>query len=75
MTGVVMGLILIIIGFVPGLLDRWAAAISQMAESVLSMLYGAPAPARERIEFGQHRWVGALGMALMALSLYLYRVR
>jgi hypothetical protein len=75
MTGVVMGLILIISGFVPGLLDRWAAGISDMAETVLSLFYGAPAPARERPEFGDQRWIGALGMAIIAFSLYLYTVR
>ena len=75
MTGVVMGLILIIIGFVPGLLDKWAAGISNMAETLLSMLNGSPVPSRERTDFGQQRWVGALGMALIALSLYLYTVR
>jgi len=75
MTGVVMGLILIIIGFVPGLLDRWAADISEAAEALLSRLYGAPVMSRERVEFGPQRWVGALGMALIALSLYLYTVR
>jgi len=69
MTGAVMGLILIIIGFVPGLLDRWAAALSNFAETIL---YRAPISTRERTEFGQQRWVGALGMALIALSLYLY---
>jgi len=41
MTGVVMGLILIIIGFVPGLLDKWAEAVSNMAETIL---YRTPCP-------------------------------
>ena len=70
-----MGLILIIIGFVPGLLDKWAAGIANMAETLLSMMYGSPAPSREPAEFGQQRWAGALGMTLIALSLYLYTVR
>ena len=69
MTGVVMGLILIIIGFVPGLLDKWAAALSNFAETIL---YRAPLSSRARTEFGQQRWVAAMGMALIALSLYLY---
>ena len=72
MTGVVMGLILIIIGFVPGLLDKWAAALSNIAETIL---YRAPLSSRGRAEFGQQRWIAALGMALMALSLYLYVAR
>lgn len=72
MTGVVMGLILIIIGFVPGLLDKWAAALSNIAETIL---YRAPLSSRGRTEFGQQRWVAAMGMALIALSLYLYTIR
>jgi len=72
MTGVVMGLILMIIGFVPGLLDKWAAALSNIAETIL---YRAPLSSRGSTEFGQQRWVGALGMMLIALSLYLYTVR
>jgi len=72
MTGVVMGLILIIIGFVPGLLDKWAEALSNIAETIL---YRAPLSSRERTEFGQQRWIAAMGMALIALSLYLYSVR
>lgn len=72
MTGVVMGLILIIIGFVPGLLDKWAAALSNIAETIL---YRAPLSSGGRPEFGQQHWVAALGMALIALSLYLYMVR
>jgi hypothetical protein len=72
MTGVVMGLILIIIGFVPGLLDKWAAALSNIADTIL---YRAPLSSHGRTEFGQQRWVGALGMTMIALSLYLYTVR
>ena len=72
MTGVVMGLILMITGFVPGLLDKWAAALSNIAETIL---YRAPVSSRDRTEFGQQRWIGALGMTLIALSLYLYTVR
>jgi hypothetical protein len=67
-----MGLILIIIGFVPGLLDKWAEALSNIAETIL---YRAPLSSRERAEFGQQRWLAALGMALMALSLYLFNSR
>jgi hypothetical protein len=72
MTGMVMGLILIIIGFVPGLLDKWAEALSNIAETIL---YRAPFATRERTEFGQQRWLAALGLALIALSLYLYTSR
>ena len=75
MTGVAMGLILIIIGFVPGLLDKWVAGISYAADMLLSRLYGAPMLSRERIEFGEQHWVGALGMALIALTMYLYTIR
>ena len=75
MTGVVMGLILIITGFVPGLLDKWAAGLCNVAESLMSILYGSPVPSRDPVEFGQQRWIGALGLALIAFSLYLYTVR
>ena len=69
MTGVVMGLILIIIGFVPGLLDKWAEAVSNMAETIL---YRTPLSSGGRTAFGQQRWIAAMGMALIALSLFLY---
>ena len=69
MTGVLMGLILVIIGLVPGLLDKWAEALSNIAETIL---FRAPLSSRDRTEFGQQRWLAALGMALIALSLYLY---
>ena len=72
MTGVVMGLILVISGFVPGLLDKWAAALSDFAETIL---YRAPLSARARTEFGEQRWIGAMGLALIALSLFLYTAR
>lgn len=72
MTGVVMGLILIIIGFVPGLLDKWAEALSNMAETIL---YRAPLSSRARTEIGEQRWIAAMGMALIALSLFLYTSR
>ena len=68
-VGVAMGLILIIIGFVPGLLDKWAEALSNIADTIL---YRAPLSARGRTQFSQQRWLAALGMALIALSLYLY---
>jgi hypothetical protein len=72
MAGVVMGLILMIIGFVPGLLDKWAEALSNIAETIL---YRAPLSSRDRAQFGQQRWLAAMGMALIALSLYLYTSR
>ena len=71
-TGVVMGLILIIIGSVPGLLDKWAEALANMAETIL---YRAPLSSSARTQFGQQRWIAALGMALTALSLFLYTAR
>ena len=69
MTGAVMGLLLVIIGAVPGLLDKWADALSNMAETIL---YRAPLSSRPRTEFGQQRWIAAIGMALIAFSLFLY---
>lgn len=69
MAGIAMGLILIIIGGVPGLLDKWAEALTNIAETIL---YRAPLSARGRIEFGQQRWLAAMGMALIALSLFLF---
>jgi hypothetical protein len=75
MTGVVMGTILIVIGLVPGLLEKWSGAISNLAEALLSRFYGVPVATRNRAEFGEQRWIGALGMALIALSLYLYTAR
>jgi hypothetical protein len=72
MNGALMGFILIIIGSVPGLLDKWAAALSSMAETIL---YRMPIASRARSEFGQHRWLAALGMVLIALSLFLYTSR
>lgn len=72
MTGVVMGLILIIVGFVPGLLDKWSAALASIAETIL---YRGPLSSRERTGFGRQRWIGALGLALIATSLYLYTGR
>jgi len=56
-------------------LDKWAAGISGVAGTLLSMLNGSPVPSREPTQIGPQRWVGALGMALIALSLYLYTVR
>lgn len=72
MTGMVMGCILIVIGSVNGLLDKWAEALSNMAET---LLYRMPVASRGRREFGQQRWLAALGMALIALSLFLYTSR
>ena len=72
MTGVVMGLILIIIGFVPGLLDKWAEALSNIAGTIL---YRAPLSSSARTQFGQQRWIAAMGMALIALSLFLFTAR
>ena len=72
MTGVVMGLILIIIGFVPGLLDKWAAALSNIAETIL---YRAPLSSRGRTEFGQSTGLRPWEWRCIALSLYLYTIR
>ena len=75
MTGVVMGAILIVIGLVPRVLEECSGAISNFAEALLSRFYGVPAASRNRADFGEQRWIGALGMALIALSLYLYTAR
>lgn len=72
MTGVVMGFILVIIGAVPGLLDKWAEALSNMAETIL---YRSPVSSGGRTPFGQQLWIAALGMAMIALSLFLYTAR
>jgi len=72
MTGVVMGSILIILGSVPGLLEKWAEALSNFADSVM---FGFAVGSRTSTKFGQQRWLAALGMALIALSLFLYRSR
>ena len=72
LTGVVMGCILIIIGSVPGLLDKWVEALSNMAETIL---YRMPFASRERAEFGQQLWLAALGLVLICLSLFLFTNR
>jgi hypothetical protein len=72
MTGVVMGVILIIVGLVPGLLDKWAEALSNIAET---FLYRMPVGSRGRAQFAQQHWLAALGMALIALSMFLYTMR
>lgn len=72
MTGVVMGLILVIIGAVPGLLDKWAEALSNMAETIL---FRSPLSSTGRTAIGQQLWIAAMGMALIALSLFLYTAR
>jgi hypothetical protein len=68
-TGVAMGCILIVIGFVPGLVGKWSDALSDFADS---FMFRFAVASRTRTEFGQQRWLGALGMALIALSLFLY---
>ena len=70
-----MGAILIVIGLVPRVLEECSGAISNLAEALLSRFYGVPAASRNRAEFGEQRWIAALGMALIALSLYLYTAR
>ena len=72
MTGVVMGTILIVIGLVPGLLERWANALANLAEY---LVYGIAVGSREPRRSAQQPWVAALGMALIALSLFLFTAR
>lgn len=72
MTGMVMGTILMIIGVVPGLLDKWADGLSAMAET---FLYRSPVRSQSGATFGEQRWLAALGMALIALSLFLFTAR
>ena len=69
MAGVAMGLILVIIGGVPGLLDKWAEALTNFAEIIF---YRTPFSSPSRTEFGQQRWLAAMGLALIALSLFLF---
>jgi hypothetical protein len=71
-TGVLMGTVLIMIGLVPGFLDKWANAISSLAGL---FLYRIALGSREPKQIAQHRWVAALGMVLIALSLFLYTAR
>ena len=75
MTGMAMGTILLIMGLVPGLLDKWAEALTTLAEVLAFRLNRAPLASRTRTEFGEQRWLAALGMALIALSLYLFTSR
>jgi hypothetical protein len=72
MTGMVMGSILIIIGMVPGLLEKWADGLSNLAET---LFYRSPVRSRTGATFGEQRWLAALGMALIALSLFLFTTR
>jgi hypothetical protein len=69
MTGVLVGTILMVIGLVPGFLDKSANAISSFAGL---LLYRIAVESREPRQFAQHRWLAALGMALIALSVFLY---
>ena len=72
MTGMVMGTILIIIGMVPGLLEKWADGLSNIAET---LFYRSPVKSSAGATFGEQRWLAALGMALIALSLFLFTSR
>jgi hypothetical protein len=87
MNGFAVGTILIVIGLVPGLLDKWTNAVSNFAEHLLYrtgtrypwrkqnsfaelLLSRMASEYRSQKQFAQHRWVAALGMALIALFLY-----
>jgi hypothetical protein len=72
MTGMVMGTILIIIGIVPGLLEKWADGLSNIADL---LLYRSPVRSHAGASFGEQRWLAALGMALIALSFFLFTAR
>jgi len=67
-----MGTILIVVGLVPGLLERWADAMSNFAGM---LFYRFPVSFRTRAPFQQQRRLAALGMALIALSSYAYIAR
>ena len=72
LTGLVMGTILLVMGLVPGLLDKWADSVSDLAGALYYRLHGIPVRRAERSSFGDQKWVAALGMALIALSLFLF---
>ena len=67
-----MGAILIIIGMVPGLLEKWADGLSNMAET---LFYRSPVRSHAGATFGEQRWLAALGLALIALSFLLFTAR
>ena len=72
LTGILMGTILIVIGVVPGLLDKWAKKLTDIADT---LFYGSAVGSRAPTQFGQQHWLAALGMALIALSLFLFTSR
>ena len=74
MTGIAMGMILIVLGLVPDLPDKWAAALSDFAER---LVYRLPVSSRSlaRTRATRQHWLAALGMLVIALSLFLYTSR
>lgn len=74
MTGIAMGAILIVIGLVPGLPEKWADALSDLAER---LVYRFPVTSRgnARTPATPQYWLAALGMALIALTLFAYTSR
>jgi hypothetical protein len=74
MTGIAMGAILIIMGLVPGLPEKWADALSDLAEK---LVFRFPITSRDntRTPAAQQLWLAALGMVVISLSRFLYTAR
>jgi hypothetical protein len=72
-----MGVLLVILGLVPGLPHKCAKAL---AEAAASLSFRFPGPVRVPVPFqqaelpplGRNPWLTALGMALISLALYAY---
>ena len=76
-NGLWMGTILLVLGLVPGLLDRCAKAIFESAATLsllnpISVRVRVPSPRAMPTPLPQPRWLAALGMAVIALALFAY---
>ncbi len=69
LMGVLMGLVLIGFGLVPGLFQTMATSVRDFSERFTLQLV---LPSRKRAEFRQPRLLAAFGAALIALSLLAY---
>jgi hypothetical protein len=79
-NGLWMGTLLIIVGLVPGLLDRCAKSISDAANTLsfrfpVSMSSRFPLQPAKSSQIDQPRWLAALGMAIIALAFFAYIAR
>ena len=76
-NGLWMGIVLIVLGLVPGLLDKMINGLSDAARTI-SLRFPhplrAPVPSRDPAvsSFPHRRWLAAAGLALIALSLLAY---